>query len=227
MPAGQSLRFRVTFNPPLPFFAGTFALRAQGVFANQLLPDSFTSSLVISSGAGPLTVNLAARVAPAIQIIPRDGNPATTPLVTMENLRGDFRVRVSLYDANKNATRITYQFFDTFRQPAGNPLAVDLTSALSASPLLAGQAFTLQQDFSGAAARPDIVYVRVVVTDGDATTVSASSNPLIPSLAAPTSFTLSEAVNSDVLILPGLRLDGSAGTRQTDSRQETKARGEN
>ncbi len=244
--SGQSLRFRVTFNPLLPFFAGFFAARDQGLFANQVLPDLFDSRIVfnfITGGQTPslaeatgdpgsIAANMIARVAPAIQIIPRDGNlignPAITPLVIMETLRGDFRVRVSLFDANKNATRITYQFFDTFRQPASNPIEVNLSSAISASALLPGQCFTLQQDFSGAAARPDIVYVRVTVTDGDATTVSASSNPLIPSLAAPASFISSEAARSDVLTLPVLRLGATADTerRQTGSRQETKASGQ-
>ncbi len=242
LPGGQSLQFRVAFNAPLPFFAGFFAARDQSLFANQVLPDSFDSRLIFSfitgspspgvaeaiGDPGSVAANLSARVSPAIQIIPRDGNlignPATTPLVIMESLRGDFRVRVSLYDANKNATRITYQFFDTFRQPAGNPIEVNLTSLISASALLPGQAFTLQQDFSGAAARPDIVYVRVTVNDGDATTVSASSNPLIPALAAPAPFLSLESLgHSDVLKLPGLRLDGSAGTppRQTDSRRSS------
>lgn len=244
--SGQSLRFRVVFSPPLPFFAGFFASRDQQLFANQVLPDLFDSRVVFNfitgsqtpalaeaaGDPGSVAANMIARVAPAIQIIPRNGNavgdPATTPLVLMETLRGDFRVRVSLYDANKNATRITYQFFDTFRQPASNPIEINLTSALSTSPLLPGQAFTLQQDFSGAAGRPDIVYVRVTVTDGDGTTVSASSSPLLPALAAPVSFISSEAVNSDVLRLPDLRLDSSAGKqqRQTDSRQETKTRGQ-
>ncbi|HEX4946654.1 MAG TPA: FG-GAP-like repeat-containing protein [Blastocatellia bacterium] len=234
--SGQSLRFRVIFNPPLPFFAGVFASRDQLLFANQVLPEAFDSRIVfnfITGGATPalteaagdpgsVAANIAARVSPAIQIIPRDGNqvgnPATTPLVIMETIRGDFRVRVSLYDANKNATRITYQFFDTFRQPASNPIEVNLTSLLSSSPLLPGQAFTLQQDFSGAAARPDIVYVRVTVSDADGTNVAATSSPFLPALAAPLGF-VTEAVNTDVLTLPLLRLDGRGTTpRQTDSR---------
>jgi CSLREA domain-containing protein/uncharacterized repeat protein (TIGR01451 family) len=238
--SGQSLQFRVTFNPPLPFFAGFFAARDQLLFANQVLPDALDSRLVFSfitgspslpsvaeavGDPGSVAANLSARVSPAIQIIPRDGNnvgnPATSPRVIMENVRGDFRVRVSLYDANKNATRITYQFFDTFLQPASNPIAVDIASLISSSALLPGQAFTLQQDFSGAAGRPDIVYVRVTVNDGDGTTVSASSNPLLPALAAPSAQTSLEAIVSDVIKLPGLRLDGSAGapSRQTDSRR--------
>jgi hypothetical protein len=223
---GQTLRFRVLFNPPLPLFAGTFALRDQGVFASQVLPESFASSLVFNStGILPLPVNISATVSPAIQIIPRDGNAigtSTTPLVIMETLRGDFRVRVSMYDANKNPTRITYQFFDTFRQPASNPIAVDLTSLVSSSPILPGQAFTLQQDFSGAAGRPDIVYVRVTVNDGDGTTVVATSSPFLPALTATSAlraFT-PEAAHSDVITLPALRIDGSADTRhrQTGSR---------
>jgi len=241
--SGQSLRFRVVFNPSLPFFAGVFAVRDQGLFANQVLPDLFSSRIVfnfITGNSTPLpeaagdpgtaAADLTARVAPAIQIIPRDGNtignPATTPLVIMETLRGDFRVRVSMYDANKNATRITYQFFDTFRQPASNPIAVDLTSLISSSALLPGQAFTIQQDFSGAAGRPDIVYVRVSVTDGDGTTVAASSSSLLPALA-PSTLGSTEAFNSDVITLPALRINGSAGLGQTDFRQDTKARREN
>ncbi len=238
LPSGQSLRFRILFNPPLPFFAGFFASRDQLLFANQVLPDSFASSLVFNfiTGSPPIILdaagdpgtavaNITGRVSPAIQIIPRDGNAvgtSNTPLVIMETLRGDFRVRVSLYDANKNPTRITYQFFDTFRQPASNPIAVDLTSLLSASPILPGQCFSLQQDFSGAAGRPDIVYVRVSVNDGDGTTVAATSSPFLPALTATTAGRAFATIttNADVITLPPLRLDGSAGTRrrQTDSR---------
>jgi uncharacterized repeat protein (TIGR01451 family) len=241
---GQSFQFRVTFSAPLPFFAGIFAARDQSLFANQVLPDALDSRLLFSfitgspapgvaeaiGDPGSVAANLTARVSPAIQIIRRDGNsignPATTPLVIMESLRGDFRVRVSLYDANKNATRITYQFFDTFLQPASSPIAIDIASVISSSALLPGQAFTLQQDFSGAAARPDIVYVRVTVNDGDATTVSASSNPLVPALAAPSALLSLESVTSDIIKLPGLRLGGSAGTpsRQTDSRSSTSGK---
>jgi uncharacterized repeat protein (TIGR01451 family) len=236
--SGESLRFRVLFNPPLPFFAGFFASRDQQLFANQVLPASFASSVVFNfitgnppiildaaGDPGSVTANLAGSVSPAIQIVPRDGNAigtSTTPLVIMETLRGDFRVRVSMYDANKNPTRITYQFFDTFRQPASNPIPVDLTTLLSSSPLLPGQCFTLQQDFSGAAGRPDIVYVRVTVNDGDGTTVVATSSPFLPALTATTALQVftTEAAHSDVITLPALRIDGSADTRhrQTGSR---------
>jgi uncharacterized repeat protein (TIGR01451 family) len=233
--SGQQLRFRITFNPPLPFFAGFFAARDQGLFANQVLPDLVNSSLLFNfiTGSAPgleaagdpgtATANVTARVSPAVQIIARDGNlvgnPATTPLVIMDTIRGDFRVRVSLFDANKNVNRITYQFFDTFRQPAGNPLEVNLATAISQSALLPGQCFTLQQDFSGAGARPDIVYVRVTVTDADGTSVSASSSPFIPALTATSAFT-AEAVRSDVITLPALRWGtvSDARRRQMDSR---------
>lgn len=218
--SGEQLRFRILFNPPLPFFAGSFAARDTGVFATQVLPDLFDSQLrfnfvTTSPGffaeaigdAGTAVANLTARVSPAIQIVARDGNaignPATTPLVDMTTIRDDFRVRVSLYDANKNATRITYQFFDTYRQVASSPIEVSLTPILSAlAGLLPGQPFTVQQDFSGAAGRPDIVYVRVVVNDGDGTTVSASSSPFIPSLAATSNRLVTEGIFADVIQLP-------------------------
>ena len=242
--SGQSLRFRVLFNPPLPFFAGFFATRDQLLFANQVLPDLVASSvlfnfitgnppIILDAAGDPGTVvaNLTGRVSPAIQIVPRDGNAigsSTTPLVIMETIRDDFRVRVSLYDANKNPTRITYQFFDTFRQPASNPIAVDLTSLLNSSAILPGQCFSLQQDFSGAAGRPDIVYVRVTVNDADGTTVAATSSPFLPALTAPTALPAfaGEAVRSDVITLPALRMDGSAGTRNRQTSPRSSTRGQ-
>lgn len=232
--AGQQLRFRILFNPPLPAFAGAFT----GVFANHVLPDLFNSQLRFNfvtgdvtppppgleaaGDPGTVTAGITARVSPAIQIIPRDGNaignPAVTPLVEMTTIRNDFRVKVSLYDANKNATKITYQFFDTYRQVASSPLEVNLTTVLSSlSSLLPGQPFTLQQDFSGASGRPDITYVRVVVTDADGTTVSASSSPFIPALASPAVGLTAEGLFTDVLKLPGIRL---APRTITDAKRE-------
>jgi hypothetical protein len=240
--SGQQLRFRILFNPPLPSFAGTLALRDQGVFASQVLPELLSSQLrfnfvtgsppALEAAGDPGTVaaNITARVSPAIQIIPRDGNnvgnPATTPLVEMTTVREDFRVKVSLYDANKNATRITYQFFDTFRQPASNPLEVNLTTVLNALPtLLPGQPFTLQQDFSGASGRPDIVYVRVTVSDADGTTVTATNSPFFPALNA-TATRAVEAIFTDLIQLPTQTLQ-TGPYHQPDSRADSKARREN
>jgi uncharacterized repeat protein (TIGR01451 family) len=224
--SGEQLRFRVSFNPPLPFFAGFFAQKDQQLFASQVLPGLLNSMLTFNFIAGSVagtpgsaTADMTARVSPAVQIIPREGFTTGTQLVNMDTIFGDFRVRVSLFDANKNVNRITYQFFDTFRQPAGNPLEVNLATAISQSALLPGQCFTLQQDFSGAGARPDIVYVRVTVTDADGTSVSASSSPFIPTLTATSAFT-PEAVRGDVITLPALRWGtvSDARRRQTDSR---------
>ncbi len=222
--SGQQLRFRIVFAPPLPGFAGTFVARGVGVFATQVLPDLFDSQLRFNfvtvdfppsapeavGDTGTIAANITARVAPAVQIIPREGNAvgnsATTPLVQMTVIQNDFRVGVSLYDANKNVTKIAYQFFDTYRQPASSVIEVPLSASLNAL-LLPGQPYTLQQDFSGASGRPDITYVRVTVTDGDAATVSASSSPFIPALNAAGQGFTTESLFTDMLKLPAIKLE--------------------
>ncbi len=239
----QRLRFRVLFNPPLPFFAGTFARSDLGLNASQVLPSQFNSRLTFNfiTGANPAPTPtgeavgdagtafaaLIGNTAPAVQIIPRDGLIALpgAPLVVLEQIREDFRVKVSMYDANKNINKITYQFIDTFNQLVGKPIEVALTQPLSASSLLPGQCFTLQVDFQGAAARPDVTKVRVVVTDDDGTSVTAGS-PGTGALASPATVLLESLApsRSDVIVLQpmSLSIDGRTDTvisRDTNSRK--------
>ncbi len=236
----QKLRFRVLFNPPLPFFAGVFARADQGLNASQVLPSQFNSrltfnfitgtnqvpSLEAAGDAGIAFAALVGNTSPAVQIIPRDGLIAApgAPLVVLEQIREDFRVKVSMYDANKNINKITYQFIDTFNQLVGKPIEVALTAPLSASSLLAGQCFTLQLDFSGAAARPDVTKVRVVVTDDDGTSVTAGSSGT-SALASPTTVLLESLApqRSDVIVLQSRSL--SIGGDTTISRDNNSRKG--
>jgi hypothetical protein len=197
---GGQLRGRVFFHPPWPQFAGRFSRSGIGLFASNVLPEVITSQLkfnfIATDTPAPGAVgtrstasfDLTGRVSPAVQIIPRDGlalppPPAlhsaaqveASPLVILETIRGEFRVAVSLYDANLNLNQIVYQFYDTYGQTAGQPFALDLTEAIRQSGLLAGQPFTLLQYFTGAAGRPDITRVQVTVRDGDGTSATASS----------------------------------------------------
>lgn len=197
--SGQALRFRVTFNPPFPDFAGKFAGRTGTLTVAQFLPDVVNSRLTIafngSDPSNPVTVPITGRVSTAVQIVTRPGFtipqsapggaaaeaaslPATeaAPLVIFQRVRDEFRIAVSIYDANLNVTKITYQFFDTYGQIASDPIEVPISSSLLSS-LLRGQSFTVVQPFTGALSRPDVTYVRVTVADADNTSATAQSNP--------------------------------------------------
>lgn len=227
---GQTLRLRVTFNPPFPAFAGQFAGRTGTFTAGQFLPDVVNSVLGLTSNvsAGGLAVPVRGTVSPLVQVVTREGfvlpppaaaqgaEATTTPLVIFQRLRDDFRVAVSLYDPNLNVTKITYQFFDTYRQPASDPLEVPISSSLLGS-LLRGQSFTVVQSFTGAAARPDVTYVRLTVEDADGAKVTVESNPLDAFAAAPnaTPARLERTSDASVLSLPTIRLSavGRVSTR--------------
>jgi CSLREA domain-containing protein len=240
----QKLRFRVLFNPPLPFFAGTFARSDLGLNANQVLPSQFNSrlnfnfitggntpipSLEAAGDPGTVSAALIGNTSPAVQIIPRDGLVALpgAPLVVLEQVREDFRVKVSMYDSNKNINKITYQFIDTFNQLVGKPIEVALTQPLSASAILPGQCFTLQVDFTGAAARPDVTKVRVVVTDDDGTSVTAGSSGVAGTLASPTTVLLESLTpsRSDVIVLQPMSLSIGGRTDAVISRENNSRKG--
>ncbi len=231
----QKLRFRVLFNPPLPFFAGTFARSDLGLNANQVLPSQFNSRLSFSfitqdtaRTAGGTFAALVGNTSPAVQIIPRDGLVSTVgaPLVVLEQIREDFRVKVSMYDSNKNINKITYQFIDTFNQLVGKPIEVALTQPLSASAILPGQCFTLQLDFVGSAARPDVTKVRVVVTDDDGTSVTAGSSG-VGAFASPATVLLESLSpqRSDVIALQPIKLSFGGRTDSAISRDNNSQRG--
>ena len=225
---GKQLQGRVEFAAPLPFFANGFARSGLGVFASSVLPEQLTSQLLINftalSGTTPVgvpgigAVSLAGRVVTAVQIIPRDGlalppptvnsfaSPEASPLVIMENIRGEFRVAVSLYDANLNVTQLVYQFYDTYGQPASSPLTVDVAEAIRQSGLLAGQPFTLLQSFTGAAARPDITRVQVMVKDADGSTATASSANVLSLIGISATWETQPSFSSGVVHLPAQRL---------------------
>lgn len=241
----QRLRFRVLFSPPLPFFAGVFARADLGLNASQVLPSQINSRLTFNfitgsnpaptpsseaaGDAGTVFAALVGNTSPAVQIIPRDGLIAApgAPLVVLEQIREDFRVKVSLYDANKNINKITYQFIDTFNQLVGKPIEVALTAPLNASSLLPGQCFTLQVDFSGAAARPDVTKVRVVVTDDDGTSVTAGSSGTAAALASPTSALLESLApsRSDVIVLQPINISIGGRTDAVISRESNSRKG--
>ncbi len=241
---GQRLRYRVQFNPPLPLFAGKIGRANDGLSASQVLPDAVNSQLVFNfvagnpaaggpaiveaaGDAGTAAANIIGRVSPAVQIVPREGFalPASlteaqteaAPLVILDRIRDEFRVGISLYDANRNITKVAYQFFDTYGQVASALIEVPLADAIASSGLLIGQPFSMVQAFTGAAKRPDVTAVRVTVTDGDGTVVSASSNTTASLLG------LAQSVREPLRINFGDTIQGNAielapiNTRRTDA----------
>jgi hypothetical protein len=136
--------------------------------------------------------------------------------VLLDRVRDEFRVAVSLYDPNLNVTRITFQFFDTFRQPASDPIVVTVPQ-LQPLGLLPGQAFTVVQAFTGAAGRPDITSVRVTVEDGDGARVTGASSGTEAAGPGASPATLERASDGSVIYLPNVRLDRGF-TRERRSR---------
>jgi uncharacterized repeat protein (TIGR01451 family) len=239
---GQTLRLRVTFAPPLPNFAGRFAGRTGTLTAAQFLPDTVNSRLLIPYSnisvpgvSNQIEVSVTGRVSPQVQLVSREGftipqsaatggatEAETTPSVEaaspvlLDRVRDEFRVAVSLYDPNLNVTRITYQFFDTFRQPASDPIVVTVPQ-LQPLGLLPGQAFTVVQAFTGAAGRPDITSVRVTVEDGDGARVTGASSGTEAAGPGASPATLERASDGSVIYLPNVRLDRGF-TRERRSR---------
>ena len=125
-----------------------------------------------------------------------------------------------------SVNKITYQFIDTFNQLVGKPIEVALTAPLNASSLLPGQCFTLQVDFSGAAARPDVTKVRVVVTDDDGTSVTAGSSG-VGAFASPTTVLLESLApsRSDVIVLQPINLSIGGRTDAVISRGNNSQKG--
>jgi hypothetical protein len=86
-------------------------------------------------------------------------------------------VTFAAYDANNDVRSARYEFLDVGGTVVAGPFDVDLTSAIRDRNLTRGQSFTVTQRFTGANSHPDVVSVRVTVTDGE-TSVTSPNVPL-------------------------------------------------
>jgi hypothetical protein len=170
----ETATFRVRFNPSIPAVDdSTTGLRAASV-----LPDNVTSQVRLQiSGGQVVTVDLLGHVTTALKLInPTD--PRGEPVVNFTRSGDEFTVEFSVFDANLNTNRATYEFIDGSGRVV-QAVEVDLAAQIQARGLIRGQSFTVTQKFTGARDNRDVTQVRVSVTDGEAVeTATAQLNVL-------------------------------------------------
>ncbi len=197
---GQRQNFRVLFNPVIP--AATSETR--GLSADQVLPDVVTSKLTfIQNGGPPIVINMAGFVETQVRLIDPD-NPRRPALVRFSRVEDEFIAEYSIYDSNLDVNTAAYLFFDKQGRPAGQELRADIASLIRQSNFVRGQSFTIIQKFTGAKDHPDIIGIRVTVSDAESSdTAQSSGNAAAGSASAVKSF---GAPRGGSLVLPPLEV---------------------
>jgi uncharacterized protein YegL len=168
--AGNSVTFAVRFNPVIPKVAGS----QPGV--KDLLPADITDTLTIQVSAGnPLTLTLRGRVKKGVKLIDPT-SPGANPLVTICRSGNEFVVEFSVWDANTDVSRATFQFRNGSGAAIGDTISVDLTQAIRDRNIQTGQSFTVTQKFTGANDNSNVASVRVTVFDGGASSAAVSGS---------------------------------------------------
>src|SRR6185503_6943357 len=141
-----------------------------------LLPADITDTLTIPVSAGnPLTLTLRGRVKKGVKLInPTD--PSANPLVTICRSGDEFVVEFSVWDANTDVSRATYQFRNGSGGAIGDTISVDLTQAIRERNIQPGQSFTVTQRFTGANDNSNVASVRVTVFDGGSSSAAVSGS---------------------------------------------------
>ncbi|MEW6130835.1 MAG: choice-of-anchor D domain-containing protein [Acidobacteriota bacterium] len=173
----ETATFRVRFRPAIPAVVnGT-----TGLAASSVLPDTVTSQVVFQqAGSSPLMVPLIGRVTTGVKFI-NPSNPANDPVVNFTRNGDEFTVEFSLFDANLNTTRATFDFVDRSGR-AVQTVDVDLASQIQARGLVTGQSFTVTQKFTGAKDNPNVSLVRINVTDGESNASGSADLVVLSSL---------------------------------------------
>ncbi|HSO76141.1 MAG TPA: choice-of-anchor D domain-containing protein, partial [Blastocatellia bacterium] len=177
MAPGQTLTFRVRFNPAVPVVVNSNCADGN-LRAVDFLPDEVSSVLTIRStiAGGPLstlTVPLSGQVTNEVRLID-PSNPAGAPVVKLCRSGNNFIVEFSAYDANLNIDRATYQFLDGGGRTIGQTFDIALTDSIEGRALATGQSITVVQRFTGANDNSEILTVQVTVFDGDGTQAGAT-----------------------------------------------------
>ncbi|MBI3649651.1 MAG: choice-of-anchor D domain-containing protein [Acidobacteria bacterium] len=193
----QSTTFRIRFNPKIPAVSD----KTSGLAASEVLPDAVTSQLVITqAGGNPLTVNLVGRVTTGVRFI-NAVNPADAPLLNFTRSGDEFTVEFSLYDANLNVSKATYEFIDRNGKVVGTPIDIDMTQQVQARGLVIGQSFRVTQKFTGAKDNSSIAQVRVTVTDNETSDTLAGDVVVLSAIKAQ-----SLRYQSGALLMPKINL---------------------
>jgi hypothetical protein len=164
---GKSQDLIVSFNPVIPPVS---TIKPPAV---DTLPHDITSRLTINhDGCGDSSVNLNASVTTQIHLInPKRDEPRTPPLVTLKRSGDIFTVTFSVFDSNKDVVNATYEFFNKAGGvvPCGNCNCdpKDPTCNLKGiqGKYVAGQSFTVTQNFSNALKNLEATSVAVTVFD--------------------------------------------------------------
>lgn len=177
MSPGQTLTFRVRFNPAVPVVVSSNCPDGN-LKAAEFVPDGVSSVLSIRSevsGSLPstLTVPLEGQVTTEVRLID-PSNPANAPVVKLCRSGDQFIVEFSAYDSNLNVNRATYQFLDAAGRSVGQLFDVALSQVIEGRNLATGQSVTVVQRFTGASDNAEILTVQVTVFEGDGSQAGAS-----------------------------------------------------
>jgi uncharacterized repeat protein (TIGR01451 family) len=173
LPISGRINFCLRFTPSLPPLAGS----TTQLSAPQVIPDQIASRVVFRvAGGTTLSVNVNALVETTVHLI-NPNNPKKPATLVFTKSGDEFTVTFAAYDANNNVRSARYEFLDVGGTVVAGPFDVDLTAAIRDRNLTRGQSFTVTQRFTGANSHPNIVTVRVTVTDGE-TSVTSPNVPL-------------------------------------------------
>jgi hypothetical protein len=167
--AGETLNFRVVFNPAIPPVGD----QVTGLAANRVLPDVVTTLLTLRQGNTPFTVSLTGRVAAALRLIDPD-NPGNPPDVTFKRSGNEFILNFAVFDPDLDVSTARYELLG-----GGGAVIqsfdVNLGQAIQQVNLTRGQSFAVEQRFTGANSHPEVSAVRLTVSDGE-TSVTRTAN---------------------------------------------------
>jgi hypothetical protein len=169
---GGERDFCLRFTPFIPqVITNANALTAKDVLSNQL-SSRVTFRL---TGGNPVIINVAANISTSLLLI-NASNPRKQAVVTFERRGNEFIFIYSVFDANLDVRKTTYEFFDTSGNLFGQPIEVDLTQALAQAGIVKGQSFTIEQRFTGAATNPEVSGGRITVFDGESSASRVAEN---------------------------------------------------
>jgi hypothetical protein len=219
MSPGDTLTFRVRFNPSIPAVVNKTCPDGK-LTADEVLPDTVDSVITIAvfgEVSNTLAVPLTGQVIKELRLIdPND--PSQSPAVSLCRSGNDFIAQFSVYDSNQNVDRAEFQFMDSAGRIVGQVINVTgLDQAVAGRNLAPGQSFTIVQRFTGAADNPQVANVQVRVFDKDGAS-DAFLSGAISSSCAGVSAQLFQRASS--VVLPDAAVSGSGrpGKRTRDSR---------
>lgn len=222
MAPGESLTFRVRFNPGVPAVVNKTCPDGK-LIADEVLPDQVNSVINISAtgagGSNALSVPLTGNMTKDVRLIdPND--PGQLPTVSLCRSGNDFIVQFSVYDSNQNVDRASFKFTDNVGRTVGQVIDVTgLDQAVAARNLATGQSFSVVQRFTGAADNAQVVTVQVTVFDKDGSSDVATSG-LVNTGCSGITVQSSDGARSAALTLPGVPLvSGSHKGRALRTRQ--------